>query len=183
MPMTPSAEDDRRIGGGVVHPQDAADGGQERRARADRRPRAGIDQMVIVVRFGVGSVSHRLHLHFGATVAGREPDAADDRSAHAQLLLGQSDAPTLPLPRQRGRAGRGWHFVHGVTHYRHVAEKVDRLSGMPSPQPIGQQHGKQHEQIEDREAEHSWRRHGLPFGAHPQRQAIMAAPVAIAAMP
>src|SRR5579862_3923881 len=36
---------------------------------AERRPRAGIDQMVVVVRFGVGSISHRLHLHFGATVA------------------------------------------------------------------------------------------------------------------
>ena len=53
-------EDHRRVGDHVMHPQDAAEGCEERRRRAHRRPWAGIDQVVIVVRFDVCNIGHRL---------------------------------------------------------------------------------------------------------------------------
>ena len=60
------AEDDRRVSHQMVHPQDQPDRGDEGRGGADRRPRAGIDQVVIVVRSGM-CISHRHLLQIGAS--------------------------------------------------------------------------------------------------------------------
>ena len=60
------AEDDRRVSHQMVHPQDQPDRGDEGRGSADRRPRAGIDQVVIVVRSGM-CISHRHLLQIGAS--------------------------------------------------------------------------------------------------------------------
>ena len=45
----------------AVHRQDEADGGQEGEDRTDQRPRARIDEMIIVMRLGV-RVGHSLPL-------------------------------------------------------------------------------------------------------------------------
>jgi hypothetical protein len=69
-----SAQDQWRIGRHVMHPQNGADGQNECRCRADRRPRAGIDQVVVVLRFGV-CVGHRHLLHLGGPVLPSAPFA------------------------------------------------------------------------------------------------------------
>src|SRR5207302_6787357 len=46
-------EDIRRGGEGMMHPGDAAKSEQEGRDRADDRPGARVDEMVVVMRFGV----------------------------------------------------------------------------------------------------------------------------------
>ena len=74
------AEDDRRVSDQMVHPQDQPDRGDEGRGCADRRPRAGIDQVVIVVRSGM-CIGHRHLLHLGATLSRRA------RRVHCRLGL------------------------------------------------------------------------------------------------
>ena len=63
---TADAEDHRREGGDVVHPQNQPERGDECRSGANGRPRAGIYQVVVVVRFGVRYVGHRYLLQLGA---------------------------------------------------------------------------------------------------------------------
>ena len=59
----------------VVHPGDAPRRHQEGRDRADRRPRARVDEMVVVVRLGMGVGHLLLSVYLPASSACRAPRA------------------------------------------------------------------------------------------------------------
>ena len=97
--------DAEHVGGGrehVMHPGDGADRHHEHRDRADRRPRARVDEVVVVMRLGVG-VGHLgcLRLCFGMRACAVIPSRSAARRERAMSPL-------------RPRRLRLAHRIHGV---------------------------------------------------------------------